>query len=86
MFDNDVDKVLAEGQQFVEKLNKAVAGAQTKADDVQKEIAKLEAKRNAFDLKVRKGTIVSDRISSLITVSDEDLNMDGIPDSEQEQE
>lgn len=79
----DVDAVLADGQKFIDKLNVAVEATQGKADEVQGKISKLEAERSELDLKCKKGTIVADRIANLITVTDEDLNGNGIPDSQE---
>lgn len=81
---NDVDSVLSEGQKFIEKLDTAVTATQEKALAKQVEIDKLIASRSALDLKVRKGQIVSQRVSSLLTVTEDDLNQNGIPDSEEE--
>ena len=71
--EQDVDDLLAEGSAFVAKLDDCVNCTREKAEKVQEEINTLEAKRYELDLKVKRGNIVSKRISSVLTVTDEDL-------------
>ena len=71
--EQDVDELLQEGLAFVTKLDECVHCTQDKANKVQDEISELEAKRNELDLKVKRGSIVSKRISSVLVVTDEDL-------------
>ena len=78
MFGNnkDVDKVLAKGQQFIEELDDCVACTEASAEKKQSEIDKLTAERNELDLKAKRGKIVSKRINSLLTITDEDLEQE----------
>ena len=74
--EDDVDVLLEEGMAFVAKLDTCVSCTESKAEEVQSEISKLEAERNELDRKVKKGKVVSKRIAAILEVTDEDLEKD----------